>query len=46
MDRKKPKVIRRPHKESSPNPHREKPSRESWDKLKEVAAQKGWIKKP
>jgi len=46
MEEKKNKVIRRHKKNSSSHVSKKKPSKESWDKLKETALQKGWIKKP
>lgn len=46
MEDRKSKVVRRRKKGHSFNPNRKKPSKESWEKLKEIALQKGWIKKP
>jgi len=46
MEEKKNKVIRRQKKHSASNPSKNKPSKESWEKLKEIALQKGWTKKP
>jgi hypothetical protein len=46
MKNRKLKIIRRRKGGQSSNPTKEKPSKESWEKLKEIALQKGWIKKP
>jgi len=46
MEDKKVKVIRRKKDGHISNPNKKKPSKESWEKLKEIASEKGWIKKP
>jgi hypothetical protein len=46
MEDKKVKTIRRKKKGPSSTPNRKRPSKESWEKLKETALEKGWIKKP
>ncbi len=45
-EQRKPKVIKKRKGTHTSTPSREKPSKESWEKLREIALQKGWIKKP